>query len=57
MIFDESTPRKKTLQEIAKMLRDFDFENYNILKDKPVLLAELNQINSKLGKILGGFND
>lgn len=55
--FDETTPKKMTMQEIAEILRNFDFENYDPYKDKSVLMKELQTVNAKLGKLLRGFTN
>ena len=47
--------RQKTLRDIATMLREFDFENYDPYKNKVVLMDELKKINSMLGKLLRGY--
>jgi hypothetical protein len=52
-----TNPRQTTLREISTILREFDFENFNPREDKMALMNELQLINSKLGKILGGFDN
>jgi len=55
--FDETTPKKMTMQEISTILRDFDFVNYDPYKDKAVLMETLQIVNAKLGKLLRGFTN
>lgn len=53
---ETNTPRKETLKSISKDLREFDFEHFDLNKDKLVLMETLKTINVKLGKILKGYS-
>lgn len=44
--------KKSTLKSISKDLRTFDFTDFNPTTDKQQLLTLIQQINSKLGKLL-----
>ena len=47
--------RQQTLKNISKDLKEFDFSNFDLNKDKLVLMETLNNINVKLGKLLRGY--
>lgn len=51
----ETLTRKEVLQDVAKELREFDFQSFDPRKDKNVLLDKLQYINSQLGNLLKGF--
>lgn len=47
--------KKTILADISKDLRTFDFENFDVRKNKKELLDYIQLINSKLGKLLRDF--
>lgn len=46
------TPKKNTLSIISQELKDFNFNNFNPVKDKPKLMETITIIKSRLGKLL-----
>jgi len=50
-------PKKTTLKLIVSTIRDFDFSEYDPIKDKQRLLTTIQYINSKLGKLLREFEN
>lgn len=50
-------PKKETLKNIVKDLREFDFSNFDPVKDKQNLMTTIQGINSKLGKLLREFEN
>lgn len=52
---NDETPRQTTLKEISEELKEFNFETFDQLKDKKMLMDKLTSINSRLGKLLKGY--